>query len=105
MIGGLWYQRESNQRHTDFQSVALPAELWYQLFGEGKDRSFFVISNKVGKKVGGRRSAVSGQRSAVGSRRSLLSKIYPDFSSWSQLVCQLFHIHQLNDYRFADQCS
>ena len=25
-----WYQRESNLRHTDFQSVALPTELWYQ---------------------------------------------------------------------------
>ena len=24
-----WYQRELNQRHTDFQSVALPTELWY----------------------------------------------------------------------------
>jgi hypothetical protein len=25
-----WYHRESNQGHTDFQSVALPTELWYQ---------------------------------------------------------------------------
>ena len=27
-----WYQRELNQRHTDFQSVALPTELWYPFF-------------------------------------------------------------------------
>ena len=26
-----WYHPESNQGHTDFQSVALPTELWYQL--------------------------------------------------------------------------
>ena len=24
-----WYHPESNQGHTDFQSVALPTELWY----------------------------------------------------------------------------
>lgn len=24
-----WYQLESNQRHKDFQSFALPTELWY----------------------------------------------------------------------------
>ena len=27
----LWYHSESNQGHTDFQSVALPTELWYLL--------------------------------------------------------------------------
>ena len=26
-----WYHRDSNLGHTDFQSVALPTELWYQL--------------------------------------------------------------------------
>ena len=26
---GKWYHLESNQGHTDFQSVALPTELWY----------------------------------------------------------------------------
>ena len=25
----LWCHRESNQGHTDFQSVALPTELWH----------------------------------------------------------------------------
>lgn len=27
--GSLWYHLELNQGHTDFQSVALPTELWY----------------------------------------------------------------------------
>jgi|LakMenE18May11ns_1017448.scaffolds.fasta_scaffold8329895_2 hypothetical protein len=30
---GLWYQLESNQRHKDFQSFALPTELWYLNWG------------------------------------------------------------------------
>lgn len=30
----LWYHSESNQGHTDFQSVALPTELWYQFNSE-----------------------------------------------------------------------
>ncbi len=29
----MWYQLESNQRHKDFQSFALPTELWYLLLG------------------------------------------------------------------------
>lgn len=29
----LWYLQGSNQGHTDFQSVALPSELRYQLNG------------------------------------------------------------------------
>ena len=29
----LWCHRESNQGHTDFQSVALPTELWHLNFG------------------------------------------------------------------------
>ncbi len=27
----LWYHLDSNQGHMDFQSIALPPELWYQL--------------------------------------------------------------------------
>ena len=27
----MWYHRDSNLGHTDFQSVALPTELWYHL--------------------------------------------------------------------------
>ena len=34
----MWYHRDSNLGHTDFQSVALPTELWY-LKSEGKDKS------------------------------------------------------------------
>lgn len=31
IVTGLrWYHLELNQGHTDFQSVALPTELWYQ---------------------------------------------------------------------------
>ena len=34
-IGGFsWFLQESNQGHTDFQSVALPTELWYRLGAE-----------------------------------------------------------------------
>ena len=29
-----WCQLESNQRHTDFQSVALPTELWHLMFAK-----------------------------------------------------------------------
>ena len=28
----LWCHRESNQGHKDFQSFALPTELWHQIF-------------------------------------------------------------------------
>ena len=35
-----WYQRELNQRHTDFQSVALPTELWYPFFALQKYNKF-----------------------------------------------------------------
>ena len=27
-----WYHQESNRGHTDFQSVALPTELWHHWF-------------------------------------------------------------------------
>ena len=42
----LWYQPESNQRHTDFQSVALPAELWYPVIWERKVRHYLDISKQ-----------------------------------------------------------
>jgi hypothetical protein len=42
----LWYQLESNQRHKDFQSFALPTELWYPFpLGTAKVISFFVSEN------------------------------------------------------------
>ena len=45
-ISFLWYQLESNQRHKDFQSFALPTELWYHRpLGTSKVISFFVSEN------------------------------------------------------------
>jgi hypothetical protein len=31
-----WCQLESNQRHMDFQSIALPTELWHPEIGRQK---------------------------------------------------------------------
>lgn len=42
----LWYQRELNQRHTDFQSVALPTELWYPVCFALQRYNFFRYNNK-----------------------------------------------------------
>ena len=36
--GFLWYHLESNQGHQDFQSCALPSELWYQ-----NVKNFFIF--------------------------------------------------------------
>ena len=41
-----WYQSESNQRHTDFQSVALPTELWYLKKFDGANIYRFFKSTK-----------------------------------------------------------
>ena len=40
----LWYHRDSNQGHTDFQSDALPTELWYHSvsIAGAKVRLFFI---------------------------------------------------------------
>ena len=35
--GFVWYLQESNQGHTDFQSVALPTELRYPMSGSKID--------------------------------------------------------------------
>ena len=37
-----WYLQESNQGHKDFQSFALPTELWYQ-----KAKANILILNKA----------------------------------------------------------
>ena len=42
----LWYQRELNQRHTDFQSVALPTELWYPVCFALQKYNFFQCDDK-----------------------------------------------------------
>ena len=49
-----WCQRESNLRHTDFQSVALPTELWHQsnfVFASAKVVHFFEMWKLLHKKV------------------------------------------------------
>ena len=44
----LWYHSGSNQGHTDFQSVALPTELWYPfLFWCDKSKHFFKSTKKL----------------------------------------------------------
>ena len=40
----LWCHQESNRGHKDFQSFALPSELWHQLL---KKLDFFLASAKV----------------------------------------------------------
>ena len=35
-----WYHQESNRGHKDFQSFALPTELWHQLYETNEDYSF-----------------------------------------------------------------
>ena len=36
-----WYHQESNRGHTDFQSVALPTELWHRFFFYQEVRNSF----------------------------------------------------------------
>ena len=36
----LWCHQESNRGHKDFQSFALPTELWHQLYETNEDCSF-----------------------------------------------------------------
>ena len=43
----LWYYRDSNLGHTDFQSVALPTELWY-LLSERKHTQQFDFARVLG---------------------------------------------------------
>ena len=37
-----WYHQESNRGHTDFQSDALPTELWYHRFSGHKSTIHFL---------------------------------------------------------------
>ncbi len=48
--GFLWYHLELNQGHTDFQSVALPTELWYLPFWRCKYTAKFKTAKKKLKK-------------------------------------------------------
>jgi hypothetical protein len=38
----LWYHQESNRGHKDFQSFALPTELWYHRFSGHKSTIHFL---------------------------------------------------------------
>ena len=42
VVATLWYLQESNQGHTDFQSVALPTELRYQALLSGCKYNFKI---------------------------------------------------------------
>ena len=44
---GLWCWRELNQRHTDFQSVALPTELQHQRWFEAANIHFFLTLGRL----------------------------------------------------------
>ena len=42
-----WLQRESNQRHRDFQSLALPTELWSQMaVPTGLEPAIFCVTGR-----------------------------------------------------------
>ena len=44
----LWYHQESNRGHKDFQSFALPTELWYHCFLIAFAKvMFFYLSSKL----------------------------------------------------------
>jgi hypothetical protein len=46
----MWYHLESNQGHMDFQSIALPTELWYPLYlSDAKVRKKIKSPNKINK--------------------------------------------------------
>ena len=42
----LWYHQESNRGHKDFQSFALPTELWYHFAIAGANIRTFSVSAK-----------------------------------------------------------
>ena len=43
--GFLWCWEESNCRHMDFQSIALPSELQHHRFGNAKIQQFLDFAN------------------------------------------------------------
>ena len=45
----MWYHRDSNLGHTDFQSVALPTELWYRIFRTANIRKFLLSRVRRGE--------------------------------------------------------
>ena len=52
-----WYHQESNRGHKDFQSFALPTELWYHFRLAGANiRLFSILQNPCLKKIGKKRT-------------------------------------------------
>ena len=48
----MWYHQESNRGHKDFQSFALPTELWYHFRLAGANiRLFLILQNPLRKKT------------------------------------------------------
>ena len=47
----LWYLQESNQGHTDFQSVALPTELRHQHIRAANLRELFILQKEILKNL------------------------------------------------------
>ena len=47
----LWYLQESNQGHIDFQSIALPTELRYQLNRGANLRELFILQKEILKNL------------------------------------------------------
>ena len=60
----LWYHLDSNQGHMDFQSIALPPELWYPMEG-GKCRQTLWV-DRGGNGFGGNFRARLWFSSSVG---------------------------------------
>ena len=53
-----WFHRESNQGHKDFQSFALPTELWHRVwFGSAKVRVILDFAKFSAKIEENRRNA------------------------------------------------
>ena len=51
----MWYLQESNQGHTDFQSVALPTELRYHAHSAGANITLFSLLQRINlKKIDGK---------------------------------------------------
>ncbi len=47
----MWYHQESNRGHKDFQSFALPTELWHHRYAFDRGEARLPIANaKVNKK-------------------------------------------------------
>ncbi len=51
IFGLRWCHQESNRGHKDFQSFALPTELWHLAFAGANIQCFFDPANEKRKKI------------------------------------------------------